>query len=93
MVDETSSKTGASTVNTTTGILAAIGSTDRVYADNFLKNPGDTVLMTDLLALIDTLEEQGLMTTVRCGHGHLISLNLTELGAERAREVQETHSK
>ena len=74
-------------MNETARILCAIGSTDRVYADQFLDNLGD--LPRDLFALIGTLEAQRLLTTVRTGHGGIISLNLTELGAERAREAQQ----
>jgi DNA-binding PadR family transcriptional regulator len=76
-------------MNETARILCAIGTTDRVYADQFVKNLGDPISFPELFALIKTLEEQRLVTTVRSGHDGLISLNLTELGAERAREVME----
>jgi hypothetical protein len=74
-------------INETVRVLCAIGSTDRVYADEFLRNLRDPIPFPELFALIKTLEEQRLVTTVRSGHDGIISLNLTELGAERAREA------
>ena len=77
-------------MSSTIRILCAIGSTNRVYADDFVRNLGSPPIpVPELFALIKTLEEQRLVTTVRSGHDGIISLSLTPLGLERAQEAQQ----
>lgn len=76
-------------MNDTARILCAIGGTSAVYADQFVENIGRSILPRQLFALIKTLEDQRLVTTVRSGHDGIISLKLTALGVERAREAQQ----
>jgi DNA-binding MarR family transcriptional regulator len=77
-------------MSSTIRILRAIGCTNRVYADDFVKNLGSPPIPTsEMFVLIKTLEEQQLVTTVRSGHDGIISLSLTPLGLERAQEAQQ----
>jgi hypothetical protein len=78
-------------VNETARILSAIGFTEPSTFNEFLNELGDDrPEWRQLFLTLDMLEEQELVTIDRFnGNGKIDTMQLTSLGAERAREAQQ----
>jgi len=79
-------------MNETVRILTAIPAEAPIKITALLSRLGiDSLeLAHPIFTMLNTLEETELITVIRPGNGRVASVQLTALGAERAREAQET---
>lgn len=82
-------------MNETTRILCAISSTEPCTFGEFLNELGDDrPEWRQLFSTLESLEAQELVTIERFGgNGRIDTMQLTDLGAERAREAQREASR